>query len=104
VSVLPRGCVSMATKGFSNGLSFPRVALPARQLLTTPHEDARMTLLFALIPMLLALAIFIGTFRLQTPRSNEPIPRPVVTQRVSVQRTPLPAAVRRDGGRPELRA
>jgi hypothetical protein len=63
-----------------------------------------MTLLFALIPTLLAIAIFVGTFRLQTPRAPEPLPRPRVVRRAPLERTPLPiGAVRRDSAPPELR-
>jgi hypothetical protein len=63
-----------------------------------------MTLLFALIPMLLAVAIFVGTFKLGTPRVSAPEQRPVVTQTSKALRTPLPpGAVRREDAGRQLR-
>jgi hypothetical protein len=66
-----------------------------------------MAVLFALVPSLVAIIIFVGTFRLQAPRT-ENLPRPVTTQvraKARATRTPLPlGAVRRTPIQPELRA
>ncbi len=67
-----------------------------------------MTVLFALIPSLVALAIFVGTFRLTPPRHTERTrpSRAVATARVSTAiRTPLPlGAARRSPAAEQLRA
>ena len=66
-----------------------------------------MAVLFALVPSLIAIVIFVGTFRLQAPRLD-PRPRPASAQVRPVlraTRTPLPiGAVRRSAAPPELRA
>ena len=67
-----------------------------------------MTLLFALIPSLVAVAIFVGTFRLTPPRhaSQSRSQRSVVAQRVgNALRTPLPlGATRRSAVVEQLQA
>ncbi|MBK9000075.1 MAG: hypothetical protein IPM35_30520 [Myxococcales bacterium] len=67
-----------------------------------------MTVLFALIPSFVALAIFVGTFRLTPPRVSERsrAQHPSVTARVGgAIRTPLPlGAARRSATVDQLRA
>lgn len=68
-----------------------------------------MTVLFALVPSLIALVIFVGTFRLGPTRTAEPrAPQApaVITQRTKALRTPIPVgAVRRTSSVPgQLRA
>lgn len=70
-----------------------------------------MTVLFALVPSLIALVIFVGTFRLQAPQSEtraqrRPRPAHVSTTQPRALRTPLPVAGVRRSSRPspELRA
>ncbi|MFO0567517.1 MAG: hypothetical protein U0263_17800 [Polyangiaceae bacterium] len=69
-----------------------------------------MTLLFALIPSLVAVAIFVGTFRLSPPsfsKRPEPprAPRVVRSSRVnSAIRTPLPVGAVRRGAAEQLQA
>lgn len=65
-----------------------------------------MALLFALIPTLVALFIFVGTFRFQPPaRLSRPSRAPVVLSHPML--TPIPtldAARRRTSSPPEMRA
>ncbi len=67
-----------------------------------------MTLLFALIPSLVAVAIFVGTFRLTPPRhaTQSRSQRTVAARHVgSALRTPLPlGAARRSAMGEQLRA
>lgn len=69
-----------------------------------------MTVLFALVPSLIAIVIFVGTFRLQAPQSEtraQRRPRPVHVTSAKPLRTPLPVAgAARRAARPgaELRA
>ncbi len=74
-----------------------------------------MTVLFALVPSLIALVIFVGTFRLHAPKSesqSQPLrPRPVQVRTAgnrSALRTPVPVAgarrARRPSGSVELQA
>ena len=63
-----------------------------------------MTVLFAMVPSLIALVIFVGTFRLGALRPSEPrAPQApaVITQRTKALRTPIPlGAVRRTSAIP----
>ncbi len=61
-----------------------------------------MTMLLALIPTLVAVIIFVGTFRLQPPRISRNAPRPAATRpaRLSATRTPVPVGALRRSARP----
>ena len=59
-----------------------------------------MAVLFALVPCLVAVVIFVGTFRLSgppRPAQHRPPSAAIITQRTKALRTPLPVgAVRRN--------
>ncbi len=64
-----------------------------------------MALLFALIPTLVALVIFVGTFRLQPPtRPSRPSQAVLLIRPTQTPLPPLNAPRRRPSGPPELRA